>query len=293
MGESLVLATPMRIAVAVVVGFVLLSVGHVARAEEAKRPRNENCLDSCNFAFEKCQAREGVKPTGRCHTTVVKCKQDCPFEAAADPTAPPTEKSHQKCVDACRDTYKKCLGRAENKRGGRCQADDVRCEQACPKPPPEMVEVPASEAVSGAPAGNTPGTVLVPVPVPTPAKRRAARVEGAAAPAPVSATPAAPVVERPPPPATSVRSEGATPPETAPAESSAAGARPAQAERGFFGKLGCFFVSCDPPGSTACLKGCAMAYDECHALESKRGGECSTRLMHCRRDCSDAAALKR
>jgi hypothetical protein len=76
---------------------------------------------------------------------------------------------------------------------------------------------------------------------------------------------------------------------TAPGEARAA-ARPEQGERGFFEKLGCFFRSCEPTGSTPCLDACAKAYDECHASESKRGGECSTRLMHCRQGCRDATS---
>ncbi|MEO6025989.1 MAG: hypothetical protein ABIR79_03880, partial [Candidatus Binatia bacterium] len=60
-------------------------------------------------------------------------------------------------------------------------------------------------------------------------------------------------------------------------------------ERGFFGTIGCFFVSCEPAGSSPCLQQCASSYDECHMRESKRGGECNTRLMNCRESCRDAA----
>jgi hypothetical protein len=287
----------MRIVVAVVVGCVLLSLGHVARAEDAPRRRSEICLDGCNLAFDRCQAHEGVKPTGRCHIAAVKCKNDCPFELPPDPTAPPTVASHERCVSDCRDTYKKCLGGAESRRGGKCQADDVRCEKACPKPPEETAAVPASTGEGGAP-----GAPVAPAPVPTPAKRKM-RVEGAAAPAPISATPAAPpapIVQRQPAPVPTVRSADVAPSSSAPvgasapvsASAAAPRAEPAE-KRGFFGNLKCFFVSCEPPGSTACLKGCGVAYDECRALESKRGGECNTRLMNCRKDCRDAAALKR
>jgi hypothetical protein len=286
--------------VAVVVGCVLVSLGHVVRAEDAPRRRSEICLDGCNLAFERCQTHEGVKPTGRCHVEVVKCKNDCPFELPPDPTAPPTAKTHQRCIDDCRDTYKKCLGRSENKRGGKCQADDVRCEKACPKPPEEVAAVPA-----GAGEGAAPGAPVA-APVPPPAKRKM-RIEGAAAPAPISATPVPPpaappppVVQRQPVPVATVRSADVAPPASAPpiaasapvaASAEAAHPEPAE-ERGFFGNLKCFFVSCEPLGSTPCLKGCGVAYDECRALESKRGGECNTRLMNCRKDCRDAGKAR-
>jgi len=288
------LASRMRIAVAVVVGIVLLSSGHAVRANEAPRHRNENCLDSCDFAFEKCQAREGAKGTGRCHTSVVRCKNECPYEAAADPTAPPTDQSHRKCVGTCRDTFKKCRGRAENKRGGACEADDMRCEKACPKPEPEVAEAPPPAApaeAGGAPVAAPAAPVAVAPAVKKP--RRAARVEGVAAPAPASATPAAVMGEHPGASAPTVRSEAAASSATAPAGASTAVARPAQSERGFFGKLGCFFHSCEPAGSIPCLEGCATAYDDCHARESKRGGECNTRLMHCRQSCRDATPAAR
>lgn len=276
----------MRIVVAVVVGVVLASGVHAASAAEAKRQRSENCLDSCNFAFEKCQAGQSSKSGGRCNIEAVKCKNACPYETVEEP-AVPTEKSHGRCIDACRLVFKKCSGQAENKHGGNCAADDVRCEQACPKPPPpppEMVEVPP-------PAGSPPGTppLVVPAPVATARPKRAGRVEGAAAPAPVSATPAVvPVpVERPVGSPPAVRSEPAVPP--AAAASAEGVVHPVPKERGFFGTLGCFFVSCEPAGSTPCLKQCAAAYDECHVRESKRGGECNTRLMSCRQGCSNAA----
>src|SRR6185436_10791092 len=178
---------------------------------DAPRRRSEVCLDGCNLGFERCQAREGAKPTGRCHIEAVKCKNDCPFELPPDPTAPPTAKSHARCVDDCRDIYKKCLGRSESKRGGKCQADDVRCEKACPKPP-EEVAAPATTG-EGAAAAGAPAAVAAP----PPAKRKM-RVEGAAAPAPLSATPvpppppAAPVVQRQPAPVPTIRSADVAPP---------------------------------------------------------------------------------
>jgi pyruvate/2-oxoglutarate dehydrogenase complex dihydrolipoamide acyltransferase (E2) component len=277
----------MRIAVAVVVGVVLLSSGHTARAAEPPRQRNETCIDSCNFAFEKCLTREGAKPTGRCDVNVVRCKNECPYEVVEVPTVP-TAKSHQRCVDACRATYKKCENLADsNRQGGRCAADDMRCEKACPKPEPEVAaEPPPAPPVEagGMPvaAPAAPAAPAVPVPEVKSQPRRAARVEGAAAPAPA-------VGERAGATAPTVRSEGSTPPAAAPAEASAAAAHPAQSERGFFGKLGCFFHSCEAPGSTPCLKECGIVYDVCRTRESKRGGECNTRLMHCRQDCRDAA----
>jgi len=279
----------MRIAVAVVVGVVLLSSGHTVRAAEAPRQRSEACLDSCNFAFEKCQASEGVKPTGRCNINVVRCKNECPYEAV-EATTVPTAKSHYKCIDACRATYKACQGRAESKRGGACAADDMRCEKACPKPEPSVAAAapPAPPTTSGDDSAAAPVAPAAPALEVKSKPRRAARVEGAAAPAPASAPPVAEVGERAGASAPTVRSGAVTPPATAPTEASTAVARPAQSERGFFGRLGCFFVSCEPAGSIPCLEQCATAYDDCHARESKRGGECNTRLMHCRQGCRDA-----
>jgi hypothetical protein len=277
----------MRIAVAVVIGAVVLSSsGHTVWAAEAPRPRSENCLDGCDFLFDKCQAREGAKSTGRCHIDVVRCKNECPYEAPADPNAPPTVRSHNQCVDACRGVYKKCLGRAENKRNGSCAADDMRCEKACPKPAPEPELV---EAPPAAPAGE-PGAAAAPGPaapravrVVEPVKpKKSLRVEGVAAPAPVTATPAVATRE------IAAAPPAVAPPAAAPAEPSSEAARPVQSERGFWGTLGCFFRSCEPAGSTPCLQGCANSYDQCRAHESKRGGECQTRLMHCRQSCRDA-----
>jgi hypothetical protein len=278
----------MKIAVAVVVGVVLLSFGHVASAAEARRQRNERCLETCNFAFDKCQGRQGSKAGGRCNIEAVRCKNACPFETIEEP-AVPTERSHQRCVDDCQLIYKKCLGRAENKSGGTCAAADVRCERGCPKPPPEMVEVPP-------PPGSPPGTppMMVPVVEPTARPKRGPRIEGPAGPAPVSATPVAVPSERIVPSAPSVgaapgvRSEGAAAPSPVAAESTTA-VHATPKERGFLGTLGCFFVSCEQPGSSPCLQQCGIAYDECHVRESKRGGECNTRLMNCRKDCSAAA----
>jgi hypothetical protein len=267
---------------AVVVGLVLVCSAPLAGATEPKTPRSEPCLELCNFNFDKCKARESSKTVGsRCDIDAVRCKQDCPPEPV-ETSSVPTERSHQKCVDACRVTYKKCLGRAENKHGGPCAANDIRCEQACPAPPPDVVTAPApsgSGAAAGAPAAAPPVAAKPKKP------RAAARVEGAAAPAPVSATPAATIGERSETVPT-VRSEGGAPPTKAPAEASETAAHPAGAGRGFFGTLKCFFVACEREGSTPCLDQCATAYDECHAHESKRGGECSTRLMHCRQSCA-------
>ena len=273
----------MRIVGAVVVGILLLSTAFDARADEPKRERSEKCLEICNFDFEKCSEREGPKGHGRCNIDAVRCKNACPFETIEEP-AVPTAKSHQRCIDRCRETYESCLGKVENKAGGNCAAEDMRCEKAC-LPPPEVAAVPpGGAAVDGAqpaPAAQPP---------PKAKRRRAARVEGQAAPAPAPAPAAAPVVERVETPPPTVRSEAAAPAE-APVPPAAA-ARPAQAERGFFGKLGCFFVACDPPGSTPCLQQCGVDYDECQPRESKRGGECSTRLMHCRKACSEAAPAR-
>jgi len=276
----------MRIAVAVVVGVVLALGVRAAGAEEARQQRSEDCLTLCNYQFDRCQARSSSKQSDRCNLEAVKCKNACPYETIEQPT-PPTEKSHDRCIEGCRQTFKKCSAKPENKRGGPCAADDVRCEKACPKPPPpppEMVEVPP-------PPGSPPGTapVVVPVPTGTPRPPRAARVEGAAAPAPVSATPVLVPYARPAPAPSGVRSEAAAPPAAAPAPASPDAVRPAPKERGFFATLGCFFVACEPEGTTPCLKQCAAAYDECHARESKRGGECSTRLMNCRQGCSAVA----
>jgi hypothetical protein len=284
----------MRIAVAVVVGCVLLSFGPAARAEEAPRKRDEVCLDGCNFVFEKCQAKAGPKGDGRCSVEVVRCKKECPYETVEVP-AVPTAKSQQRCVDDCRDAYKKCQGLAANRAGGNCQAEDMRCEKACPKPPEPVVAAaptPASgSAATSATASDAAAAPPVAAPAPAvPAKpRRAARVEGAAAPAPISATPAVPAGERAGATAPTVRSEAVTPPAVAPTEASPAVARPAQSERGFFGKLACFFRSCEPAGSTPCLQQCSTAYDQCRAQESKRGGECNTRLMRCRQSCREPA----
>ncbi len=274
----------MRIVGAVVVALVLFGSGHV-RAEEPKRERSERCLEICDFDFEKCSKAEGPKGPGRCNIDVVRCKNACPFVTIEEP-AVPTAKSHQRCVDRCRDTYAKCLADPKNKSGGNCAADDMRCERACPAPP-EVAEVaPVAPGVDGQPAAGAPAAAAPPR---KKKARRAARVEGSAAPAPLPA-PAAPppVVERTGTPPPTVRSEAAAAPATAPVAPAAA-AGPAQQERGFFGKLGCFFVSCEPAGSTPCLQQCAADYDECLPLESKRGGECATRLMNCRKACSAAA----
>ncbi len=283
----------MRIAVAVVVGIVLSACvlgGSVARAEEPRRERSENCLETCNFYFDKCQQKQGSKNDGRCNIDVVRCKNECPFVTIEEP-AVPTAKSHQRCIDACTLDFKKCTGKAENKRGGTCSADNVRCAQACPKPPPpppEMVAVPP-------PPGSPPGTPpqIVPAPAPTARPKRAVRVEGAAAPAPVTATPVyVPLPVARPTSATvpSARSEAVAEPAAAPVEPSRDAARATPEERGFFGTLKCFFVACEKAGSTPCLTQCNAAYDECHMRESKRGGECNTRLMNCRQGCSAADA---
>lgn len=277
----------MRIVVAVVVGIVLCGSGHMARAGQPPRQRSERCLDSCNFVFEKCQAHRGPKGAVYCNRDVVLCKKECPYEAVED-TAVPTEKSHRTCVDACRASYSACQGRAESKRGGSCAADDMRCEKACPKPEPEVAAAPPP-APPSEPGRESVAAPAAPAPKAKSRPRRAARVEGAAAPAPASATPAATVGERAGATAPTVRSEAVTPPAAAPTEASTAAARPAQNERGFFGKIVCFFRSCEPAGSIPCLQQCATVYDQCHAQESKRGGECNTRLMHCRQGCRDAA----
>ena len=263
---------------------VLCSARH-ATAAEAKPPRSESCLELCNWRFEKCHAQESSKKANsRCDIEIVKCKNECPPEPA-DTSAVPTERTHTKCVDSCREVYKKCLGRPENKRGGPCAADDIRCEQACPKPP-------EAEAVAPAPSGAgapppAPGAAAAPPPAAAKPKRprAAARVEGAAAPAPVSATPAAARGEVAP----TVRSEAVAPPAKAGAEASETAVRPAGTERGFWGTLKCFFVACERQASTPCLEQCATAYDECHPRESKRGGECNTRLMKCRQSCPGTA----
>jgi hypothetical protein len=279
----------MKIAVAVVVGVALLGAVGVVHAYDSKSTRSELCLDDCNFAFDKCQVREGSKgaKAGRCNIEVVRCKNACP-QAAPEDTTVPTIKSHAKCIDRCRADYMACQAQPVNKRGGNCAAEDMRCEKACPAPPPPPETAPVEAAVEpDSPAGTAPVPAPRAVPVVEPKKpKRAARVEGAAAPAPASATPAAAVVE----PAPQVRREAGTPPAAEPAAAAPATAatRPSQEKRGFFATLGCFFVSCEPEGSTPCLKQCATAYDECHAHESKRGGECNTRLMHCRQGCGNA-----
>ena len=270
----------LRTVAAVVTGMVLLCSARLATAADAKPPRSESCLELCNWRFEKCQAQESSKKSGsRCNIDIVKCKQECPPEPA-DTSAVPTERTHTKCVDACRATYKTCLGKAENKHGGPCAADDIRCEQACPKPP-------AAEAAAPAPgtAGTTAGAAPPPAPAQPKKPRVAARVEGAAAPAPLSATPAAARNEVAP----TVRSEAVAPPAKAPAEASEAAVRPTSAKRGFWGTLKCFFVACEREASTPCLDQCATAYDECRVHESKRGGECNTRLMNCRQSCAGTA----
>jgi hypothetical protein len=286
----------MRIVVAVVVGVVLLHAGHVANAAEAKRQRSERCLEICNFTFEQCQKDESSKGNSRCNIDAVRCKNACPFQTIEEP-AVPTAMSHQRCVDTCQLTYKKCQGRSENKRGGNCGADEVRCEQACPKPPePAVVAVPDPNAPPGSPP-------VVIAPVPTARPKKGLRIEGAAAPAPVSATPVPPPppVERMVPAARVVpaeravggeapaRREAVAPAAAPPAAASEAAAHPAPKQRGFFGTIGCFFVACEPEGSTPCLQQCANAYDECQVRESKRGGECNTRLMNCRKSCSAGA----
>src|SRR5438105_2208141 len=97
----------MRIVVAVVVGVVLLHVGHVANAAEAQRQRSERCLEICNFTFEQCQQGESSKANSRCNIDAVRCKNACPFQTIDEP-AVPTAMSRQRCVDACQLTYKKC-----------------------------------------------------------------------------------------------------------------------------------------------------------------------------------------
>jgi hypothetical protein len=275
-----------RPAVAVVMAVVILCSARLAMAADAKPPRSESCLELCNWRFEKCQQQESAKkPGSRCNIDIVKCKQECPPEPA-DTSAVPTERTHTKCVDACREVYKKCLGRPENKRGGPCAADDVRCEKGCPKPPEAEVAAPAPNAPPGSPAAATGSAAAPPPSAAKPRKpRAAARVEGAAAPAPVSAPPAAARGEVAP----TVHSEAVAPPAKAPAEASETAARPAGAKRGFWGTLKCFFVACEREASTPCLDQCATAYDECRVRESKRGGECNTRLMNCRQSCGGTA----
>ena len=275
----------MRVVVAVVVvGAVLFGLGHPASAAEARRQRSERCLEICNFTFEQCQKDTSPKSNGQCNIDVVRCKNACPFETIEEP-AVPTVASHGRCIEACRLTYKKCMQKAENKRGGNCAADDVRCEQGCKKPP---------EAAAPAAAGSTPGPDgVVPAAVPAKKPKRGPRVEGAAAPAPLAPTPVVAPRERPAQPAEApatapARSE-AVAPAAAPAAAAAGSARPEPEKRGFFATLGCFFVSCDLPGSTPCVQQCNTAYDECRVRESKRGGECNTRLMNCRKTCSEAA----
>jgi len=266
----------------VVVGVVVLGSGSAVFAAEARRQRSEYCTESCNVVFERCQSQKGSKNDSLCNVDVVRCKNACPFETIEEP-AIPTARSNQRCIDTCRETYKKCLGHAASKRSGRCAADDVRCEQACPKPP-EVVAVPPPGSPAAAGSDGAPGAAPVAAPAPVKKAKRGLRVEGGAAPAPISPTPV--VVPQPPaaaPPAT-VKSEAVTPP-----ADTAAAARPEPKERGFFGTLGCFFVACEPSGSPLCLQQCASSYDECHMRESKRGGECNTRLMHCRDSCRDAA----
>ncbi len=274
----------LRTVAVVVTGMVLLCSARLATAADTRPPRSESCLEVCNWQFEKCRTQESSKkPNSRCNIDVVKCKNGCPAQPP-DTSAVPTERTHTKCVDACREVYQKCLRRPENKHGGPCAADDVRCEQACPQPPPE-VAAPAPSGAAGA-AATTTGAAAPPPSAAKPKKpRAAARVEGAAAPAPVSATPAATRGEVAP----TVRSEAVAPPAKAPAEASQTGVRPAGAGRGFWGTLKCFFVACEREASTPCLDQCATAYDECHVHESKRGGECSTRLMNCRQSCAGTA----
>lgn len=279
----------MRIVAVVVVGAALLGMGHAANAAEARRQRSERCIEICNFTFEQCQKETSSKANGQCNIDAVRCKNACPFETIEEP-AVPTAMSHARCIDGCRETYKKCTQKAANKRGGSCAADDVRCEQACPKPPEAAVTgEPGAPAEAGAPG-------VAPAAAPVKKPKRGNRVEGAAAPAPIGPTPVVVPRERPvqpaaapePPAAAPARSEAAAPAAPAPAPASAA-ARPAPEERGFFGTLACFFVSCEPAGSTPCLQQCGAAYDECKVRESKRGGECNTRLMNCRKSCSEAA----
>jgi hypothetical protein len=273
-----------KMVVAVVVGLVLTCSAQLARAD-AKAPRSETCLDKCDFVFEKCQAAESSKKHGsRCNIEAVRCKQDCPAEPVEDSRVP-TDRSHRKCVDGCRATYKACLGRAENKGGGSCAGDDVRCEKACPKPLPAMVTGPSSTGPGGAPSS---APLAPPVEAKPKKPRAAARVEGAAAPAPASATPAATLGERGDT-APTVRSEAVAAPTKAPAEASDTAVYPSGSDRGFFGRIKCFFVACEREASTPCLTQCATAYDECRVRESKRGGECSTRLMNCRQSCSSGA----
>ncbi|MCC6766707.1 MAG: hypothetical protein IT293_18770 [Deltaproteobacteria bacterium] len=298
----------MRIVAAVVAGAVLLASGHAAHGAEARRQRSEKCLEICNFTFEQCQKDTSPKANERCNIDIVRCKNACPFVTIEEP-AVPTAVSHQRCIDRCRDAYQKCLRRPENKGGGKCAADDVRCEQACPKPPePAVAGAPGAPAAGGAAAGAAPAAVA-------PKKvKRGPRIEGPAAPAPISPTPVAVPNERPAPaaerPAGSVPAYGeavppaavapaaAVPASAAPAVAApaapaaaapAAAAHPQPAERGFWGTLGCFFVQCEQPGTTPCLQQCGDAYDQCRVRESKRGGECNTRLMNCRKDCSAAA----
>jgi hypothetical protein len=277
----------MRIAVAVVVGVAVLGSVSAVCAAEPRRQRSEYCLDGCDLAFERCQARTSAKANSRCDIEAVKCKNDCPFETIEEP-AVPTAQSHQRCVDACRDTYKKCLGRAENKRDGNCAADDVRCEQACPKPPPEVAAVPAGAPAAGGTSTTTGAPAAASAPsAPSTGDRVAPPREPIVPERAAAAPPPAAVPERATPPA--ARSEALAPP----AESAAA-ARPAPQERGFFAKIGCFFYACEKASATTpCLDGCVTAYDECRAKESKRGGECNTRLMKCRQSCRDTAPAGR
>ena len=202
-----------------VVGVVLLGSGSAVFAAEARRQRNEYCTDGCDVAFERCKSQKSSKNDGRCNIEVVRCKNECPFETIVEP-AVPTARSNQRCLDTCRETYKKCLGRAANKSGGKCAADDVRCEQACPKPP-EVVAVPPPGSPAAAGVAAEPGAAPVAAPAPAKKPKRATRVEGAAAPAPVSATPVVVPAAPPPAPSTTVKSEAVTPP-----SDTAAAARP-------------------------------------------------------------------
>ena len=285
----------MRIVAAVVVGAVLFCTGHAASAAEARRQRSERCIEICNFTFEQCQKDTNSKRSEQCNIDAVRCKNACPFETIEEP-AIPTATSHARCLDVCRTTYKKCTQKAANKGGGSCAADDVRCEQACPKPPEAAVAEGAPGAPAGAPGSGVTGSGVAPAAAPVKKPKRGNRIEGAAAPAPISPTPVVAPRERAVQPAPApeapaaapARSEAVAPAAPAPAPAAAA-ARPEPEKRGFFATLGCFFVACEPAGSTPCLQQCGNAYDECKVRESKRGGECNTRLMNCRKTCSEAA----
>jgi hypothetical protein len=82
-------ASRMRIAVAVVVGVVVMGSVSAGFAAEARRQRAEYCVDGCKPRLRALSGAERArKDNSRCNIEAVKCKNDCPFETIEEPRRP-------------------------------------------------------------------------------------------------------------------------------------------------------------------------------------------------------------